>query len=148
MLFTTVDGMALDVFRAVDTFGRIASDGAGRVHGTVAAALNGTLDVRAGVEERRRNYPRPAHPRGATEVAFDETSSDLATVIEVHTDDQVGVLYRLAETLAECGLDVSVAKVATLADRVVDAFYVTEDGAKLAASRRESVRLRIIEAMA
>jgi [protein-PII] uridylyltransferase len=50
----------------------------------------------------------------------------------VHADDDVGLLYRLAAAFNAFDLDVSVAKVATLAERVVDVFYVHgSDGTKL-----------------
>jgi [protein-PII] uridylyltransferase len=41
-------------------------------------------------------------------------------------------LYRLASSFADLGLDVRVAKVATLGSRVVDVFYVRDgDGNKI-----------------
>jgi UTP:GlnB (protein PII) uridylyltransferase len=42
-------------------------------------------------------------------------ASETATVIEVRAADGVGVLYRITWALAECGLDVRSAKVATIA---------------------------------
>ena len=59
-------------------------------------------------------------------MAVDLDASDTATVVEVHADDQVGLLYRLARTFAALDLDVTVAKVATLGERVVDTFYVRD----------------------
>jgi [protein-PII] uridylyltransferase len=53
-------------------------------------------------------------------------ASEHATVFEVHADDDVGVLYRLADAFAALELDVRVAKVTTLGDRVVDVFYVRD----------------------
>ena len=61
---------------------------------------------------------------------IDESTTD--TLVEVHADDEVGLLYRLAATLADLHLDVRVAKVATLGARVVDVFYVrTASGQKV-----------------
>jgi [protein-PII] uridylyltransferase len=65
-------------------------------------------------------------------VVIDPHTSDTDTVVEVHADDAVGLLYRLASAFAELGFDVRVAKVATLGGRVVDTFYVRDaTGAKL-----------------
>ena len=135
-LFTTVDGMALDVFTADDTFGRFDDGGELRVRSTIARAIAGELDVAAGVEERRKHYSR-AIPmtdaiRPSVDVVVDQCASSSATVIEVHAKDQVGLLFRLAHAISDANVDVSVAKVATLGDRVVDVFYVSKDGAKLA----------------
>ncbi len=125
-LFTSDTGMALDVFSTIDTFGRYA-DAADRVRTMLQSAVSGELDVAAGVEERRRHYQR-AGVAHSVEMIIDADASERATVIEVHATDQVGLLYRLAQTFAACGVDVSVAKVATLADRVIDVFYVSRDG--------------------
>ncbi|HEX5613668.1 MAG TPA: [protein-PII] uridylyltransferase [Acidimicrobiia bacterium] len=126
LLFGTSDGMALDVFRAADPFGRVDDRGTGFVASTLHAALADELDVEARVADRVRDYQRASAARGAVEITIDLDASDGATVIEVHADDEVGLLYRIATTFAELGLDVSVAKVATLGERVIDTFYVRD----------------------
>ncbi|MCU1429805.1 MAG: UTP:GlnB [Actinomycetia bacterium] len=129
-LFSTTHGMALDVFRASDPYGRFERHGADRVRDMIEAALSGSLDVAAGVAARVRSYRRPDDVRGngqddgEVQVAIDASST--ATVFEVHAPDDVGLLYRLAITLAGLNLDVSVAKVATMGARVVDVFYVRD----------------------
>ena len=87
---------------------------------------------------------RPAWPRGSAPtrpqasrpdlpppaVRFDDAASTTATVVEVHAPDRIGVLYRVTRAFAELDLDIRTAKVQTLGDQVVDAFYVTHtDGA-------------------
>lgn len=141
-LFTSGDGMALDVFTTTDTYGRFAEDGETRVRATIGRAIAGTLDVAAGVEERRRHYERRTASPIAAETIVDLDASPSATVVEVHAPDQVGLLYRLARTFAELGIDVTFAKADTLADRVIDVFYVTEGGHKLT----DAVRLSELEA--
>ena len=58
----------------------------------------------------------------------DESETD--TVVEVHADDDIGLLYRLASAFTELALDVRIAKVATLGSRVVDVFYVRDADAR------------------
>ena len=61
---------------------------------------------------------------------FDDAASTTATVVEVHARDRSGVLYRLSRAFAELDLDVRTAKIQTMGDLIVDAFYVTHaDGA-------------------
>ena len=58
-------------------------------------------------------------------------SSDL-TVLEVRSIDAIGLLYRITAAMAELDLDIRSAKVQTLGDHVVDAFYVLDSsGAKI-----------------
>ena len=66
----------------------------------------------------------------------DIDASASATVVEVHTPDDVGLLARVAAVFADLELDVGQALVATVGDRVVDVFYVRDaTGAKLRAAR-------------
>jgi len=132
-LFGTADGMALDVFRAVDPYDRVGSDGAGQIESTLREALDGNVDVAGRVAARRRDYARGRRtgPGPVTvEVVVDASATD--TLVEVHADDEVGLLFRVASTIADLDLDVRVAKVATLGARVVDVFYVRDaSGAKI-----------------
>jgi [protein-PII] uridylyltransferase len=52
--------------------------------------------------------------------------SPIAAIVEVRATDGIGVLYRIARTLVEIGLDIRLAKIATLGHEVVDTFYVLE----------------------
>ncbi len=65
--------------------------------------------------------------RLAIEVNSEESETD--TVVEVHADDDIGLLYRLASAFTELALDVRIAKVATSGKRVVDVFYVRDSSA-------------------
>jgi [protein-PII] uridylyltransferase len=123
-LFTTTDGYALDVFRAADPYGRVNADAA-RITATIESALSGDLDVARRVAERADAY-RGTEPSGPVAVDIDVEESETDTVVEVHTDDEIGLLFRLATALAALDLDVRVAKVATLGRRVVDVFYVRD----------------------
>ena len=74
---------------------------------------------------------RRSRSRGAdVRVVVDTEDSDTDTVVEVHADDEIGLLYRLANAFVEMDLDVRVAKVATLGARVVDVFYVRDAAGK------------------
>jgi [protein-PII] uridylyltransferase len=130
-LFGTTDGRALDVFRGADPFGRVADDDGARVTQTIERALAGELDLALLVDERRRAYAG-IRTRVVPEVHVDVNSeeSETDTVVEVHADDDIGLLYRLASAFTELALDVRIAKVATSGKRVVDVFYVRDSSAR------------------
>ncbi len=139
-VFGTTDGRALDVFRAADPFGRTNED-ASRVVQTIERALRDEIDLTARVEERRRAYSFSTATKGTVGIVVDDETSESDSIIEVHADDDVGLLYRLASAFAELELDVRVAKVATLGTRVVDVFYVRDArGQKIDADDAERVR--------
>jgi len=114
-----------------DPFGRVADDDGLRVAKTIEQALAGELDLAVRVDERRRSYARIA-TSAPNEVRVDVSSeeSETDTVVEVHADDDIGLLYRLASAFTELDLDVRIAKVATLGKRVVDVFYVRDADAR------------------
>jgi [protein-PII] uridylyltransferase len=126
-------GMALEVYRGVDSFGRLDDDERDRVAADLASALAGTLPVRERLDARFRRYRRRRRVGGdGVRILFDPDASSAATVVEVHAPDEVGLLARITAVFADLGLDVSAAIVQTLGDRVVDVFYLRDpQGAKL-----------------
>ena len=79
-----------------------------------------------------RSHYRPTAPDVSITVRLDLEVSDFSTVVEVGGPDRLGLLFDLARTFSDHGLDVHVAKVATYGPRVVDVFYVRhEQGQKL-----------------
>jgi [protein-PII] uridylyltransferase len=129
---TAVDGMALEVFQVTSRFGPLIPWD--RVTDSLHAALQGRLAIEARLAARVRAYApktiRPNLPPPA--VRFDDAASATATVVEVHAPDRIGILYRVTRAFAELDLDVRTAKIQTMGDLIVDAFYVTHaDGSLL-----------------
>ncbi|MEB2312013.1 MAG: [protein-PII] uridylyltransferase [Polyangiaceae bacterium] len=89
-------------------------------------------------------------PGVASKVTFDDRASVDHTVIEVITRDRPALLFWLAHTLQEAGLEIALAKINTEGTRVADVFYVTDaSGAKVAdAARMEAIRARLLTAIA
>ncbi len=127
------NGMGIEYFRVA-----YAYEGAppwDRLIGDLEKALRGGLAIEARLAERAETYRQPrakaARPT-VPSVVFDNTTSDIATIIEVSCPDGIGVLYKIVRSFHEFDLDVVGAKVQTLMHDVVDNFYVlTADGAKL-----------------
>ena len=71
---------------------------------------------------RRPSSARPLAPRVRADVGASHTS----TVIELRALDEVGLLHRVTRILFDLKLDVVSARVSTLGNEVVDAFYVRD----------------------
>jgi [protein-PII] uridylyltransferase len=130
-IFTRHGGQALDVFYV--RYDEDADDDAAPVwrnlDKNLRALLEGTLSVEVLVESRRRKgLFNKAVPRVPTRVDIDNTASSGFSVIDVLTEDRLGVLYLITKTLFELGLTIELSKVTTEANRVIDAFYVREVG--------------------
>jgi [protein-PII] uridylyltransferase len=124
-------GEALDIFRV-----RRAPDGAVTDEGRLAAIrrdLEAVLEGRITAEKLVASRPvgpsfldRPKPEVPPTEVKMDNEISRDFTVIDIFTEDRPGVLYNIARTLHEQGLDIHRSKVGVEADRVADIFYVRD----------------------
>jgi [protein-PII] uridylyltransferase len=97
----------------------------------LAAVLTDELALGERLSERERVYPlrrrSAAHPP-VIEVMVDNDASETATVLEVRAPDEIGLLHRITRALFNAGLDVVSARVSTLGEMVVDAFYVRGSG--------------------
>ena len=125
--WTSDDGIAVDQFTLLRSNG--AATNWALVEHDLRAALEGTVDVAGRLEQRMRTYAR-AHRRATAaqpprlEVLITNDASASTTMVDVRAPDAMAVLYRLATALADQGLDIRSAKVATLGHEVVDVFYV------------------------
>jgi [protein-PII] uridylyltransferase len=88
-----------------------------------SVALDERLAEREQVYAQRR---RSAAHRPGSDVGVDNGASETATVLELRAPDEIGLLHRITRALFEENLDVVSARVSTLGEMVVDAFYVRE----------------------
>jgi len=122
--YSSEAGMALAIFRVA--MPDVPIDWHRLTH-DVKRAVKGYLAIDARIAERARVYRRRsalAAESAETQVLFDTESATDATIVEVRTEDHIGVLYQVTRILAEMGLDIRYAKIQTLAHEVVDSFYV------------------------
>ncbi len=85
-----------------------------------------------------------------TRVTFDNETFDKYTVLSLFAYDRPGLLYSIAQTLADQAVLVHFAKISTHLDQVMDIFYVTDQAGHQLASqaRHDSLRAALIEAAA
>ena len=92
---------------------------------------------------------REALSQLSTKVRIDNHTSERFTIVDVFAHDRIGLLYTITRTLFELGLSVSLAKIGTYLDQVVDVFYVADQqGQKISdEGRRREVRERLLAAI-
>jgi [protein-PII] uridylyltransferase len=146
---------ARDDAAAVDTFTVVPPEGAplswwARVEGDLVEAVAGRLALRARVARRARQEERRLArlPDVETSVQLEADEAGTATIVEVRTQDRVGVLFAITDALAELELDIVVARVQTLGHEVVDVFTVRDaTGAPLDADHAAEVELAVTSAL-
>ncbi|MEP6865467.1 MAG: HD domain-containing protein, partial [Deltaproteobacteria bacterium] len=143
--------MIMDVFFVRDLKGEAISDDDPRwkrLLDDLGALLAARPDPRAVADliARRRppsGLPPRVTPGVATEIKLHDDSTQ-ATIVEVATRDRVGVLYAITHTLAELGLDISLAKISTEGEKVADVFYVMRGGQRITdATERDALIARL-----
>jgi len=111
-----------------------------------------TVDLSALIARQvvaRPAYQAYAGERMATQVYFDNDASDTRTIIEIETEDRLGLLYAISQSFAELRLDISGARIVTERGAAIDSFYVRElDGTKVVSPERQAlIETRLREAI-
>lgn len=139
---TTTEGWVIDGFRVLDGdyAGIIPEYRLREVETALCDVIAGRSTVENLFQKHRRFTSRASLLHLApepTRVVIDNDSSERFTVIDVFAHDRRGLLYTIARTLLELDLSVSLAKIATHLDQVLDVFYVTDrEGGKLQDEQR------------
>jgi len=151
---TSDSGTALDVFRVshLEHAAIATSDERWeRLQIAVGKVISGELDVERLIAAAQRPsiLGRKVVPRVATEVEIDNRVSHHYTVIDVYTQDRVGVLFAITNALYHLGVSIHLAKITTNVDQVLDVFYVTDlIGRKIEdAPELERIRTTLVKAL-
>jgi [protein-PII] uridylyltransferase len=121
-----------------------------RVESTLRGVLGGSIDLERLVAQAvrpalfgRRRRPIP------TVVAIDNRVSEAYTVIDIEGGDRVGLLFGITNCFFRLGLDIHLAKINTMDERVFDVFYVTDaEGRKIEdPARLEGTRAALLAAL-
>ncbi len=87
------------------------------------------LDHRIAARFAGREQPK-ALRTAPSKIIIDNESSAMYTILEVHTEDRLGLLYTITRTLHELRIPIYVAKITTKSDKAADAFYIRNENRK------------------
>ena len=150
-VYTTRSGVALEIYRIETPQGGEAERERawGDFERTLHGVRSGELVLDRLLARGGRRYggdPKPSH--ALSSVAISNEESDNFTVVDVATDDRLGLLYDLTRTLAEHSLAIHLSKATTVLDQAADSFYVRDvaDDRQLNPARMEALRAALLEA--
>ena len=125
--YTTTDGVATAAFWIQDASGKPYEHARmARLHSSVERTLAGQIKAREALRDKDRIKKRERDFQVPTRISFDNSGSDIYTIIEVETRDRPGLLYDLTRTLTVNGISISSAIIATYGEQAVDVFYVKD----------------------
>jgi [protein-PII] uridylyltransferase len=145
-IHTATNGYALDTFQVVtammpDHYRELCSMAESELANTIAAAGPLPPPSRGRVSRRVKSFPVP--PR--VDLQPDEKAQ--RWLLTISASDRVGLLYSIARVLARHQVNLQLAKVTTLGERVEDTFLV--DGPELQQNRKQiEIETELLEAVA
>jgi [protein-PII] uridylyltransferase len=113
-----------------------------RVRDDIGSAYSGRLALEARLERKAMDYRPTGQLKVDVRILQDE--SDHSTLVEVRSQDALGLLYALTSAISDLDLNIHVAKIDTLGSRVVDVFYVRSlQGTKIDATQASELETAI-----
>jgi [protein-PII] uridylyltransferase len=128
---TLAEGLVLDRFYVVDP-DHAADPPEERMAQVQASLVEALRNPKEGTPKFRQTWQSTKQKQAAelvqlpTRVRADNDTSENYTILDIFARDRQGLLYAISRTLFDLGLSVSLAKIGTYLDQVVDVFYVTD----------------------
>lgn len=134
-IFTRSDRIALDILQVHPPIDPLfVEETWEKVYEQLSKVIGGKLSLDYRLAQKKPALQISSLPITAPEsqVEVDNQGSDFYTILEIFTQDRLGLLYTITKTLFESELNIHFAKISTKVDQVVDVFYVTDlEGQKI-----------------
>ena len=125
--YTTSDGYATSAFWVQDSDNSpYERSRLNRLRIMINKTLKGEVIAQDALKSRDKIKKRERDFRVPTVITFDNTGSDIYTIIEVDTRDRPGLLFDLTKTLSNSNIYIASAVIATYGEQAVDVFYVKD----------------------
>ena len=146
--FSNAGGTVVDTFSFTDRYRTLEMNLPAweRFKTTVHDVLSGKRDLKRMLRERLEVEKDQPEKSGATpQIQFDNECSAHSTLIEIITQDQPGLLYRISSVFAQQDCNIDIALIDTEGQTAIDVFYLTTAGGKLSPEHQERLRQSLVK---
>ncbi len=148
--FSNASGTVVDIFSFTDRYRALEMNLPAweRFKTTVHDVLSGKRDLKRMLRERlEMEKGQLEKSAGTPRIQFDSECSAHSTLIEIVTQDQPGLLYRISSVFAQHECNIDIALIDTEGETAIDVFYLTTAGGKLAAEHQERLRQSLVSGL-
>ena len=141
--FSNAAGVVVDTFYFTDRFRTLEMNVQewDRLKKSIAAVIKGDADLARMLRDRMKSEKtNGTKVKIATQIEFDDQSSAHSTLVQVITQDRVGLLYRMCSVMSQHDCNIEIALIETEGQMAIDVFYLTSGGAKLRAEIQDALR--------
>jgi len=111
-----------------------------RFRRSVTSVLLGEADLEKMLRDRQRAEKGAiAKVKVETKIEFDDSCSSTSTLVQLITQDRSRLLHRIASCLSDQDCNIEIALIDTEGQKVIDVFYLTEQGKKLGAEKQAAL---------
>ena len=148
--FSNAAGVVVDTFYFTDRFRTLELNLAEweRLKKSIAAVIRGEANVSRMLEDRLRSEKNGTKVKIATRIAFDNDCSAHSTLLQVLTQDRLGLLYKMCSQISKHSCNIEIALIETEGQMAIDVFYLSSGGTKLSVECQSELGRAIQEELA
>jgi len=140
-VFTRRDGIAVDDIRIV---GIVEDDVWKKINNDLKNVLLRDLSIDNMIKKHRKylKIKKKKKLEIITNVKFDNKTSENLTIIDIETQDRMGLLHLISKTLSDLNLNIEYAKIFTEGDKALDVFYVNDKNKNKITSGKKLINIK------
>ncbi len=147
-IFTRKDGIVIDSFSVTDfiTHETIDDIKAENIKNLLIGIVNKEINIEKELEKIKWKKLEQYSDKNNQIIEINFREHKKYNIIEIHSQDRIGLLYQITRKISELGLKIHFAKISTRVDSIIDTFYITtNENKKIAEEDYSLIRKELTE---